>query len=92
MRELNQQEVQYIGGGHVHEADGSLLTGTKAAAMVGVGLAVGLTTEWYLNKARVDQRLVNKLSIGATALASSLTCVAIGMGKEYIYPVVDSKN
>lgn len=85
MRELDQQEVNYIGGGHTHESDGISTTAIKTVTMAGVGFGVGFSIQKYLIRAGVNPVLAGTFGTGAASVASSLTCLFIGMGKEYIY-------
>lgn len=94
MRQLDQQEMNYVGGGHSHESDGMFTTAVKTVTMAGTGILAGFLTHRYYPVCRtgVTPKATAYVGILAASLASSLTCLAIGMGKEYIYPAGGNKN
>lgn len=92
MRELNQQEVEYIHGGHSHENDGMLTTAVKTVTMAGGGFLGGFVTQKYLERAKIDPKMAATFSVGVASTVSALVCLGIGMGKEYIYPAGNNKN
>lgn len=85
MRQLSQQEMNCVGGGHSHKDDGMSTTAVKTVMMAGSGFFAGFLTQKYLERAGVAAKMTTTLAVGVASTVSAFTCLGIGMGVQYIH-------